>query len=321
MTFLSSIGTVTTPSPRVRALRTSLTGERLEAVRWRKRLWSNARAPFRPSEAGLEVYASCFRGHDAPRSLVLGATPELIDLLVEQRASELTVVDMCQEQWDAIQGFGRADWSSVEWICGDWLEPIASLRGRLDYVCCDGGTLFLEWSKGWRRLFEVAFDSLAPGGVFVTKAQDMTGYGATAREIFDDHVGRFEAARRRAPAAELEHFREMASSLHVALFLGTQRAGSATMDPEPASRRLRQAHGLLRAAYGEARFQPIIDLFFEEMDPAVNPRAVLQAGPPPAQVIPLLESVGFEVEYRPLPPSHAPAPGVCYMLAARRPLH
>lgn len=248
----------------------------------------------------------------------MGATPELIDLLQERDAEQLTIVDMAQDQWDAIQGFGREDWSGVDWVCGDWLKPISGLRGQLDYVCCDGGTLFLDWSKAWKRLFEVAFDYLRPGGVFVTKAQDMRDPGASLQQILLNHIARFEEARRRAPSAEVEHFRQMASSLHVAMFLGTQRVDF-SMDPEPAAQRLRQVRDALRIRYNESHFRPFIDIFFGEMDPLENPRAVLAASPPPGAVFSLLAAVGFEVEHHPLPLTHAPGPNVCYMIAARRP--
>lgn len=127
----------------------------------------------------------------------MGATPELIVLLIRHDAAALTVIDISPEMCATARSFVAEEWRCVEWLVGDWCEPLTRLRGGLDCVCCDGGTLFLEW-----------------------------------------------------PTAEVEGFREMVSSLHVALFLGTQR-GDLSMDPEPAAHRLRQAREILQRRYQE----------------------------------------------------------------------
>lgn len=292
----------------------------VERVHWTRRLWAHAAAPFRPAASGLRAYAESLDayGPASARALVLGATPELIDLMIERQASRVVAMDISLETWLAVQGMGRHRWSDVEWIHGDWLTPAPALQGAVDVICCDGGTLFLDWPTGWRRLFEVAFETLAPGGVFITKTQDMRGDGRGPEAHLAAHIERFERARRRDPAGEMQHFRTMISSLHVALFLGTVRP-DASLDPAPASVALRRAAGVLRARYAEPRFADFIDLFFEDMDPLRDPRAVLAASPSPEAIAALLEDVGFVVERADLPADHAPAPGVCSMFTARRP--
>lgn len=280
-----------------------------------ERLWKHASAPFRPSSSGLSVYKSKLKDYSEPCSLVLGATPELIDLLIRAQSSPF-VMDICIDTWQAIQSFSCENWRDVQWRQGDWTNPICDFKEKFDYICCDGGTLFLDWPRDWSRLLKVVFSYLKPGGIFVTKVQDMGCYTKSYQEIFHDHIDNFESIRQNCED-EVEQFKKMISSLHVALFLGTNNTDN-TMNMTVASERIAWALSQLLYRYNEEQFQPYINIFFMEMDPLVNPRAVLKASPKKSEVLSLFDKTGFKTEYISLPKQHAPGPDVCYMLAAQK---
>lgn len=76
----------------------------------------------------------------------MGATPELIDLLIRHDAAA-SHSEMCA----TARSFAAEEWRCVEWLAGDWCEPVTRLRGGLDCVCCDGGTLFRRVADGRSR--------------------------------------------------------------------------------------------------------------------------------------------------------------------------
>src|SRR5262249_15041386 len=102
--------------------------------------WRLASAPPRPEAAHLARYRSAARG--ARSGLVMGATPELIDMLLTEGVDRVTAIDLHPETIEAMRRLASEDWSRVELVRGDWREPRPAWASVFDVVLCDGGLMF-----------------------------------------------------------------------------------------------------------------------------------------------------------------------------------
>ena len=129
--------------------------------------------PGRPSEEAIEFYkefakdATCGLKRK-PRGLVLGATPELRDLLAEMKW-EAVMIDVNLEMIEAMSALLKRNNPNEVIVKGDWIEnPLRS--GYFDAVFGDLVLANVPWSlqgaflKNVRRV-------LRPGGAFITKVE------------------------------------------------------------------------------------------------------------------------------------------------------
>lgn len=281
-------------------------------------LWERARAPIRPNWEGMAVYRRELESAGDRRVLVLGASSDLVDLAVELGASKICSIEIHPETIVAMQVAGQQDWSGVEFVVGDWLELRNEFRNAFDYVCCDGGTLFLEFPDQWRRLFEVTYQHLADGGKFVTKVQDMRGDGRTYREYFDDRVGEFEAQRTEmSPEGAMAAFRDLCSALRTGVCLGEVNPNGG-MNAEPQLAQVDWCRDELRRRYPGPDYDEFIQGPFDGFNPRADGRMIFRGGPEYARVESMIRDVGFAVA-RDAMPNCEPGPEVCYMATCTKP--
>lgn len=138
-------------------------------VNFRKSVWSNLRVPVRPGSEGLALYRAQMERFPEKNVLVLGATPELVDLSLELNAKKVVSVERNPEIMEAMRQLGTKDWAKVHRVIGDWLEERPDFYWSFNCVVCDGGVLFLEYPGQWECLFKLVYSYLVPGGVFVAK--------------------------------------------------------------------------------------------------------------------------------------------------------
>ena len=94
----------------------------LERVKFIKRFWSNLRVPVRPGVEGLALYRTQMERFPEKNILVLGATPELVDLALELNANKVVSVERNPEVMEAMRQLGKKDWTEVQLVAGNWLE-------------------------------------------------------------------------------------------------------------------------------------------------------------------------------------------------------
>ncbi len=180
-------------------------------------VWERLTVPIRPSSEGLELYRREIGGLSDESILVLGATPELIDMALDSDAGTVVSVERFPAVAEAMRSLGTRDWASVQMVLGDWLEDRPGFHSRFTYIACDGGLLFLRYPDEWQRLFGLARRYLKPGGVFVAKSwaepEGQRDYDSLAAEL----IASFEAQQ---AGQSLERtrtaYRRLASELRVA---------------------------------------------------------------------------------------------------------
>src|SRR5512135_3369017 len=103
-----------------------------------KNVWSRLRAPVRPGPEGLDLYRSQMERFPGITILVLGATPELVDMALELNAKRIVSVERNLEIMEAMRQLARKDWRGVELVEGNWLEERHDFYSSFDCVVCDG---------------------------------------------------------------------------------------------------------------------------------------------------------------------------------------
>jgi len=132
-------------------------------------VWSKLTVPVRPGLEGLDLYREQMNRFARKHVLVLGATPELVDMALQLGAERVVSIERNPEIMAAMRQLGEEDWSDVEMIAGNWLEKQSEFHAAFNCIVCDGGLLFMEFPGQWERLFALVYDYLLPGGVFVAK--------------------------------------------------------------------------------------------------------------------------------------------------------
>jgi hypothetical protein len=146
-------------------------------VTFLKNVWTNVRWPIRPGPEALDLYRAQMERFPEKNVLVLGPTPELVDLSLELNAKKVVSVERDPEIFEAMRQLGTKDWTEVHPVIGDWLEERPDFYLSFNCVVSDGGLLYLEYPGQWGRLFKLVYSYLVPGGGLC----DKTMGGATGR--------------------------------------------------------------------------------------------------------------------------------------------
>ena len=136
--------------------------------------WNCLKSPYRPTQLGLLRYKLSLNSVSLPENssvLILGSTPELIDLAIRSGVKIIVRIDQSMEILDAMEQLAEEDWDHVESHSRDWLSDNPPLAGQFDLIWSDGGPLFLPFPSHWSTLFERVASWLKPGGLLETKIQ------------------------------------------------------------------------------------------------------------------------------------------------------
>lgn len=200
----------------------------LERVKLIKDVWNNLRVPIRPGPEGLDLYRNCMKRVAKKNILVLGATPELVDMAVELKASKIISIERNPEILEAMKQLGTYDWSNVQLIADDWLSEQPDFASSFDCIVCDGGVLFLEYPGQWERLFSLVNSYLVPGGLFVAKEWAEPPGDRDYKQLKDALIREFEEESRDLNRQDMiELYKIYASELRLATMVGsTDNRGS-----------------------------------------------------------------------------------------------
>lgn len=136
------------------------------AERWKKGLYT---APGRPNSSEIAIYKKCVRqaikGKKNPRALVLGATPELRDLLAELKI-ETFLCDMSIEMMLAMSEIiAKAKSEKEVWIKAPW-EQNPMPDKSLDVIIGDLAIGNVPWALK-NKFITKQYQLLKPGGHFI----------------------------------------------------------------------------------------------------------------------------------------------------------
>jgi SAM-dependent methyltransferase len=165
--------------------------------------WRIVGSPARPDAAQVEVFRSAV--HAATRVLILGTTPELIDMLLGTGVDRIAAIERDPDTVEAMRRLATRDWAGVELIAGDWLDPRPAWRSAFDLVLCDGGLIFLPFPDGWRALLAVVGDYLKPGGRFVTRISSVSSSQVGFQAPYTRAIAVFDSERAALAPEEQEH--------------------------------------------------------------------------------------------------------------------
>jgi hypothetical protein len=166
----------------------------------------------------MDVFRSALEELPERRVLILGATPELVEMALELDAERVLAIDRWAVVGDAMHQLRSRDWDQVELVSGDWLEDRPELHSSFTYVASDGGPLFLTYPDEWERLFPLVRRYLEPGGRFVAKCWAQSPGSPSYEELVPQLIAEFEGGTRTK-----DEFRRLLSELRVAAFLGGVR--------------------------------------------------------------------------------------------------
>jgi hypothetical protein len=282
-----------------------------EIVRRIMENWSLRTGPARPDATTVARYRSAVTG--ARSALVMGATPELIDMLLADGVDRVTAIDGHPETMEAMRRLAREDWSRVERVAGDWRESRPAWASAFDRVLCDGGLMFLPFPDNWRRVLRLIHGYLRPGGRFVTKASSVSPGESGCADHYMRAMIRFEAERATLdPEQRARTFAGVVSELRgIARFGAVDAEGRVLADVVAAARRWMGED--LRRRYPE--FERIIATWFEHPTPVGGDAVSIVAVPALERVMAEMAECGFHVEV--LASTHRP-PKHTFQLAATR---
>jgi hypothetical protein len=129
--------------------------------------WPSVGSPWRPSAGDVSVYRRLAAERLRGRALVLGATPELRDLVAEAGGRTVVVEMSGAMHACASRMLRRADPSRETWIQGDWCEALEG-TGEFDLVLGD----MVWWGasvRAQRVLRDALHRALKPDGLLVSR--------------------------------------------------------------------------------------------------------------------------------------------------------
>jgi SAM-dependent methyltransferase len=279
-----------------------------------KSVWSKLCVPVRPGPEGLALYRSQMDRLRDKNILVLGATPELIDMALELAAGKVVSVERNPEIMEAMRQLGKRDWTGVQLVVGDWLEERPDFYSSFDCVVCDGGLLFLEYPRQWKRLFSLVYSYLAPGGVFVAKEWAEPPGERDYNPFIEGMISRFEAeSKNQTREKRIESYVHLASELRLATFINaTQKDGS--FDQDLLVKRMDTLMDALIRKFSDPEMTQITQAALKYLARSQPGTTDVIAGLRFENAEPLLAAQGFRSEYFPLP--DLPIFGGNYMFVA-----
>jgi SAM-dependent methyltransferase len=273
---------------------------------WRLVAW-----PVRPDAARVQLFRSALTG--VRGALVLGATPELIDMLLTEKIGRIAAIDRHPETIEAMRRLASQDWSRVELVVGDWRDPRPDWDATFDLALCDGGLNFLPFPDGWRTVLAAIRGHLRPGGRLVTTMSSTAPTAGGFQDHYARAVARFESEQSGlAPEQQARRFVELAAQLRgITQFGAVDPEGRVRLDVAAAARRWIAED--LRGRY--PAFQRVVDANFGRPNPVGGDGASIVAVPALKQVEAEMIRCGFDVEV--LASIHRP-PKHSFAIAATR---
>jgi hypothetical protein len=279
--------------------------------------WELISQPIRPSQQELDfMRAVVHQSFESPRILVLGATPELVDTVIDIEPQRTVVVETRPEAIDAMQQLAKQDWGSAEFLIDDWRNQRPELENQFEVIVGHGALLFLSYPREWQSVMGILRRYLVDDGAIILRSLFMPPHHHALQSNYERQLTDFEQASANQTETErLRHFIDVTSSLRItAALASTQDNG--VIDHE----RLREAMKWVREDLTRRyKGQPIWDVMepefrntrqrgYEEVWPL--------AAPTWEQAKPVLEECGFDVEIQFI--GNKPVPGCFCVITARK---
>lgn len=279
-------------------------------------VWSKLIVPVRPGPEGLDLYQKQIDSFENKRVLVLGATPELVDMAIRNKAERVVSMERNPDIMAAMQQLGEENWSSVQMIAGDWLDERPELHAAFNCIVCDGGLLFLQFPGEWAKLFELIYRYLVPGGVFVAKEwAEPSGERVYESIKFDLITAYVQLCVGLVDGQKTKAFISLASELRLAAFIGMTR-DDGTFTQKPLVARLDALLEELEKRFPDPEHVAITHAALKYLARSQPGTTDTVSGVRYEGASKLLSQYGFQCQAHPLP--DPPISGGNYMFVARK---
>ncbi|MFA6988447.1 MAG: class I SAM-dependent methyltransferase [Candidatus Gastranaerophilaceae bacterium] len=138
---------------------------------WNKSIefWPYYTSPFRPSKNDVEIYSNYINKIKNKKALVLGATPEIREIL-SLLNYKVVVVDASLNMIREMLSLGyKINTKNEKWIVNNWLKLVSIFKDeKFDIIIGDLVLRNIDYKKQEKFLFNVS-EVLNEGGLFVTR--------------------------------------------------------------------------------------------------------------------------------------------------------
>jgi hypothetical protein len=187
--------------------------------------WELTTVPIRPSQADLaHMTRQIEKRFTAPRVLILGMTPELVDMAHALGAARIAVMELRPV---GIAAYRQLVAAPFEAINGDWREFRQECAHAFDVVLGHGRFIFLSFPDEWVATLGVVRRYLLPGGVVILRHFHVPPGGYPFVPNYQRLIDEFEARTRSGDeAVRVREFLAMVTCLRCSAILGaTQEDG------------------------------------------------------------------------------------------------
>ncbi len=251
--------------------------------------------PIRPSAAVLAEFRRHFEVTAGRPALVLGATPELVDLLNEL-GSPVTCLDWSADIFEAMRRLARTDWSRVRFRHGDWRVVQPDFANSFGCMASDGGSLFLRFPEEWRAVSSAAHEYLLPGGRWITRGLHWPGSDIPFETWVRQRIREYEARRATLPAErQLEQFKHLTMEIRMRTAHGITAETGALDETEFLSRNEKAAH-ILAGVYPDPVLCEIAEMNLVLLARPAPGRTLIVSAASPAVASAALAGLDFDIE-------------------------
>jgi SAM-dependent methyltransferase len=213
-------------------------------------VWRALGPPLRPSPEDVEAFSQNWKAGEGLRVLILGVTPELVDLAVRKKSSRVIAMDCSRPAFTAMRIFGRENWDRVEALPNEWQIFLPDLEGTLDMVLGDGSLTMLAFPAEWEQILKNTHRYLGPGGRMILRLPFQPEEPFNLEMYMKETFSRFDHECAGAGDDQrLKLFRNLISEMRIAF--GVASAGrNGVVDLNRRAEFVRRFHTEFAARYG-----------------------------------------------------------------------
>lgn len=185
--------------------------------------WELTTEPIRPSRADLTHMTSQIRKRFMkPKVLILGMTPELVDMAHRANAARVVVMEL---RLVGLEAYRRMVDAPFEAINGDWRNFHPECHQSFDVILGHGPFIFLSFPEDWIATLNVVRRYLLPGGVMILRHFHVPPAGYPFQSNYERLIQDFEARTKDViEAVYAREFTKTVTSLRASAILGATQA-------------------------------------------------------------------------------------------------
>ena len=216
-------------------------------------VWNALRPPIRPSLEDVEEYARGWKTGEGLRVLILGVTPELVDLAVRKNASRVIAMDNHQQAFFAMRKLGRENWEQVEALRNAWQKFVPELEGELDLVLGDGSLTMLAFPSEWEQILKDTHRYLVPGGRMILRLSFQPDEAFDFELYMRETLSRFDREYAGAGCEQrIRTFQDLLSEVRIAFGVASA-GGNGAVDLNRRAELVRDFHAEFNARHSHSR--------------------------------------------------------------------